>query len=104
MAPVVCFCAGNAEAQYLQGMGVARQRQAIVNGLRDSIKHFASDITDVSSRDVIEMVCPSGSAHCPFHCMLKRYQNSPNAAPVCWLSGPLTAKDKSHPEGWALRR
>lgn len=53
---VVSMCAGNAEAQYLQGMGVARQRQAIVNGLRDSIKNFASDINDVSSRDVIEMV------------------------------------------------
>ncbi len=56
------FCAGNAEAQYLAGVGVARQRQAIVNGLRDSIKNFASDISDVSSRDVIEMVC----AHVPF--------------------------------------
>ncbi|BDA49038.1 Hypersensitive-induced response protein 1 [Coccomyxa sp. Obi] len=53
---VVKAAEGNAEAQYLQGVGVARQRQAIVNGLRDSIKNFSSDISDVSSRDVIEMM------------------------------------------------
>ncbi|CAL8463935.1 g3470 [Coccomyxa elongata] len=53
---VVKAAEGNAEAQYLAGVGVARQRQAIVNGLRDSIKNFASDISDVSSRDVIEMM------------------------------------------------
>ena len=56
LIPLHCGCAGNAEAQYLAGVGVARQRQAIVNGLRDSIKNFSSDISDVSSRDVIEMV------------------------------------------------
>ncbi|EIE18919.1 flagellar associated protein [Coccomyxa subellipsoidea C-169] len=53
---VVKAAEGNAEAQYLAGVGVARQRQAIVNGLRDSIKNFSSDISDVSSRDVIEMM------------------------------------------------
>ena len=36
--------------------GVARQRQAIVNGLRDSILNFSSDVTDVNSKDVIEMM------------------------------------------------
>lgn len=56
---VVKAAEGNAEAQYLAGVGVARQRQAIVNGLRDSIKNFSSDISDVGSRDVIEMVRPT---------------------------------------------
>ena len=36
--------------------GVARQRQAIVNGLRDSILNFSSDVSDVSSKEVIEMM------------------------------------------------
>ncbi len=36
--------------------GVARQRQAIVNGLRDSILNFSSDVHDVNSKDVIEMM------------------------------------------------
>ena len=35
---------------------MARQRQAIINGLRDSIKNFANDVEDVNSKDVIEMM------------------------------------------------
>ena len=45
-----------AQAKYLAGQGVARQRQAIINGLRDSIKNFSSDVEDVNSKDVIEMM------------------------------------------------
>ena len=45
-----------AQAKYLGGQGVARQRQAIINGLRDSIKNFSSDVEDVNSKDVIEMM------------------------------------------------
>ena len=44
------------QAKYLAGQGVARQRQAIINGLRDSIKNFSSDVEDVNSKDVIEMM------------------------------------------------
>ena len=33
-----------AEAKYLQGQGIARQRQAIVAGLRDSVKDFSGTI------------------------------------------------------------
>ena len=32
--------------------GVARQRKAIVDGLRDSVVGFQSGVSDVSSRDV----------------------------------------------------
>ena len=39
-----------------RAQGVARQRQAIVNGLRDSILHFSNDVSDVSSKEVIEMM------------------------------------------------
>ncbi len=44
------------QAKYLAGQGVARQRQAIINGLRDSIRNFSSDVEDVNSKDVIEMM------------------------------------------------
>ena len=44
------------QAKYLAGQGVARQRQAIINGLRDSIKNFSNDVDDVNSKDVIEMM------------------------------------------------
>lgn len=45
-----------AEAKYLQGQGVARQRQAIVNGLRESVLTFERDVKDISSRDVVELM------------------------------------------------
>ena len=40
----------------MAGQGVARQRQAIINGLRDSIKKFSHEVDDVNSKDVIEMM------------------------------------------------
>ena len=46
----------HAEAKYLQGQGVARQRQAIVSGLRESVLTFERDVKDISSRDVIEVM------------------------------------------------
>lgn len=46
----------DAEAKYLQGTGVARQRQAIVNGLRESVREFANNIPDVNSKDVLELL------------------------------------------------
>ena len=53
---VVKAAEADAEAKYLQGQGIARQRQAIVNGLRESVLNFERDVTDISSRDVIEMM------------------------------------------------
>lgn len=53
---VVKAAEADAEAKYLQGQGIARQRQAIVNGLRESVLNFERDVNDISSRDVIEMM------------------------------------------------
>ena len=53
---VVKAAEADAEAKFLAGQGIARQRQAIVNGLRESVLNFSSDVNDISSRDVIEMV------------------------------------------------
>ena len=39
-----------------QRTGIARQRQAIINGLRESVMHFQQDIGDVNSKDVMEMM------------------------------------------------
>lgn len=47
---------GEAEAKYLAGLGIARQRQAIVDGLRDSVLGFASNVPGTSSKDVMDMV------------------------------------------------
>lgn len=53
---VVKAAEADAEAKYLQGQGIARQRQAIVNGLRESVQGFQSEVVGVSSREVIEMM------------------------------------------------
>lgn len=41
---VVKAAEADAEAKYLQGQGIARQRQAIVNGLRESVLNFSNDV------------------------------------------------------------
>jgi len=45
-----------AESKFLQGQGLARQRQAIVSGLRDSVKAFGEQLEDISSKEVMELL------------------------------------------------
>ncbi|TVU06232.1 hypothetical protein EJB05_49433 [Eragrostis curvula] len=47
---------GDAESKYLSGLGIARQRQAIVDGLRDSVLAFSENVPGTSARDVMDMV------------------------------------------------
>lgn len=47
---------GDAESKYLAGLGIARQRQAIVDGLRDSVLAFSSNVPGTSAKDVMDMV------------------------------------------------
>lgn len=47
---------GEAEAKYLSGLGIARQRQAIVDGLRDSVLNFSETVPGTSAKDVMDMV------------------------------------------------
>ncbi|KAG0549284.1 hypothetical protein BDA96_01G241900 [Sorghum bicolor] len=44
---------GEAEAKYLSGLGIAR-RQAIVDGLRDSVLGFSGNVTGTSAKDVMD--------------------------------------------------
>ncbi|KAH7315876.1 hypothetical protein KP509_21G069200 [Ceratopteris richardii] len=45
-----------AEAKYLSGQGVARQRQAIVDGLRESVLNFSHNVPGTTAKDVLDMV------------------------------------------------
>lgn len=47
---------GEAESKYLSGLGIARQRQAIVDGLRDSVLAFSENVPGTSAKDVMDMV------------------------------------------------
>jgi regulator of protease activity HflC (stomatin/prohibitin superfamily) len=46
----------DAESKYLQGDGVARQRRAIVEGLRDSVHDFTERVGEIAPKDVLELV------------------------------------------------
>ncbi|KAK1264712.1 Hypersensitive-induced response protein 1 [Acorus gramineus] len=47
---------GEAESKYLSGLGIARQRQAIVDGLRDSVLGFAENVPGTTAKDIMDMV------------------------------------------------
>lgn len=46
----------DAEARYLSGLGVARQRKAIVEGLQSSVSEFSSDVNGVGAKDVMDIL------------------------------------------------
>jgi len=46
----------DAEARYLSGLGVARQRKAIVQGLQDSIGDFAEEVEGATPKDVMDIL------------------------------------------------
>eukprot|EP00538_Stauroneis_constricta_P001030 CAMPEP_0119547684 /NCGR_PEP_ID=MMETSP1352-20130426/1743_1 /TAXON_ID=265584 /ORGANISM="Stauroneis constricta, Strain CCMP1120" /LENGTH=294 /DNA_ID=CAMNT_0007592675 /DNA_START=159 /DNA_END=1043 /DNA_ORIENTATION=- len=45
-----------AEARYLSGLGVARQRKAIVQGLQESVGVFANDVEGATPKDVMDIL------------------------------------------------
>nr|GEX44800.1 hypersensitive-induced response protein 4 [Tanacetum cinerariifolium] len=45
-----------AESKYLGGVGVARQRQAITDGLRENILNFSNTVEGASSKDVMDLI------------------------------------------------
>lgn len=45
-----------AEAKYLSGVGVAKQRKAIVDGLRSSIVDFSDNIKGTSTKEVMDLL------------------------------------------------
>ncbi|CAM9975749.1 unnamed protein product [Ectocarpus sp. 6 AP-2014] len=45
-----------AESKYLSGVGVSRQRKAIVDGLRDSVQTFSETIDGTSPKDVMDLL------------------------------------------------
>lgn len=48
--------AAEAESTYLQGEGMARQRHAIISGMRKDVVEFSNDVNAISPQTVIEIV------------------------------------------------
>jgi regulator of protease activity HflC (stomatin/prohibitin superfamily) len=45
-----------AEARYLSGLGVARQRKAIIQGLQESVGHFSTEVEGATPKDVMDIL------------------------------------------------
>jgi len=55
-AMMVKAAEADAESKYLSGVGVAKQRKAIVDGLRDSIMQFSGNVEGTTPKDVIDLL------------------------------------------------
>ena len=53
---VVKAAEAGAEAKYLAGQGIARQRQAIMAGLKESVQSFQGEVSEVGSKDVLSLM------------------------------------------------
>jgi hypothetical protein len=46
----------DAESKYLNGLGIARQRKAIVDGLRDTVNEFSHEVSGTGPQDVMDLL------------------------------------------------
>merc|ERR1719384_723630 len=46
----------DAESRYLSGLGVARQRKAIVQGLQASVADFSDEVSGTTPKDVMDIL------------------------------------------------
>jgi regulator of protease activity HflC (stomatin/prohibitin superfamily) len=45
-----------AESKYLSGLGVAKQRRAIMDGLRDTVAGFSEEVQGAGAKDVMDLL------------------------------------------------
>lgn len=70
---VVKAAEAEAESKYLAGVGIARQRQAIIAGLQDSVTNFTGKVEDVSPKDVLHLMILTqyfDAMVCCFSCLI----------------------------------
>lgn len=53
---VVKAAEGEAESKALQGQGIANQRKAIIEGLKDSVANFSESVKGTNAQDVMNLV------------------------------------------------
>ncbi|KAI3997418.1 hypothetical protein MKX01_017788 [Papaver californicum] len=79
---------GEAESIYLSGLGIARHRQAIVDGLRDSVIGFSVDVPGTSAKDVMDMVLVT-----QYFDTMKEIGASSKSSAMCIPHGPGAVRD-----------
>jgi len=53
---IVKAAEAEAEARYLSGLGVARQRKAIIDGLRETVDSFSEEVQGTSASDIMDLL------------------------------------------------
>jgi len=53
---IVKAAEADAESKYLAGVGVSRQRLAIIEGLRDSVTGFTDNVDGTNTKDVMDLI------------------------------------------------
>jgi regulator of protease activity HflC (stomatin/prohibitin superfamily) len=53
---IVKAAEADAESKYLAGVGVSRQRLAIIEGLRDSVTGFTDNVEGTNTKDVMDLI------------------------------------------------
>ncbi|KAL9274921.1 Hypersensitive-induced response protein 2-like protein [Drosera capensis] len=79
---------GEAESKYLAGLGIARQRQAIVDGLRDSVMNFSGSVPGTTAKDIMDMVLVT-----QYFDTMKEIGAASNSTAVFIPHGPGAVKD-----------
>lgn len=79
---------GEAESKYLSGLGIARQRQAIVDGLRDSVLTFSENVPGATAKDVMDLVLIT-----QYFDTLREIGAATNSSAVFVPHGPGAVKD-----------
>ncbi|XP_038970714.1 hypersensitive-induced response protein 4 [Phoenix dactylifera] len=77
-----------AEAKYLGGVGVAKQRQAITDGLRENILNFSHTVSGTSAKEVMDLIMVT-----QYFDTLKELGNSSKNTTVFIPHGPGHVRD-----------
>ncbi|GLU01952.1 hypothetical protein SLE2022_192270 [Rubroshorea leprosula] len=78
----------DAESKCLSGVGVAKQRQAIIDGLKDSVHAFTERVSGATGKDVMNMELAT-----QYFDTMKEMGTSSKASHVFIMHGPDAVKD-----------
>ncbi|EWM25334.1 hypersensitive-induced response protein [Nannochloropsis gaditana] len=88
----------NAESKYLSGVGVAKQRKAIVDGLRESILGFSGNVPGTTAKDVMDLMLLT-----QYFDMLNLVGNNPSTNTVFIPHKPALAQNGEEEVGDQVR-
>ena len=77
-----------ADSKYLNGQGIAGERKAIIDGLKDSVIDFSSEVPGTTNRDVMDLILLT-----QYFDMLKEVGASANTTKLMMHHGPSAIKE-----------